>query len=470
MIRRHALALRLTLMVADGSIAVALAVLLSAIRFGPGNAFQALAWGLPDARASLLLFAGAWAVCLWANGLYRSRARWTSQREAVDVLRATLTFSVGTLVFLYAFKLPDVSRLLLVLLFPSMGAMALVTRTGLRLLLVARRRSGRNTRFMLVVGANERAQRFADLVENHYELGLKVIGHVSGPSDDRGFIPRRPVLGTVEDVTSLLHSEIVDEVAVCLPFSEQDAIEQTTRLCEEEGRIVRIPVELLERTLSSGRFEELDGLPILSIVSGSDRVLGLAAKRAIDVVASAILLAVLSPLFVLLGALIKLDSPGSVLFRQQRLGWHGRPFELIKFRSMCSDAEQQLEDLRQFNMIHGHAFKIAWDPRVTRVGRLLRRASLDELPQLWNVLRGEMSLVGPRPPLPSEVASYDVWHRRRLSMKPGMTGLWQIGARRSTEFDHWVEADLEYIDRWSLWLDLRIIVRTVPAVLSGDGR
>jgi len=177
-----------------------------------------------------------------------------------------------------------------------------------------------------------------------------------------------------------------------------------------------------------------------------------------------------APFFALLAGLVKLDSPGGAFFRQERVGLHGRPFKVVKFRSMCSDAEQRLDDLRGHNVIRGHAFKMERDPRVTRVGRFLRRTSLDELPQLWNVLRGEMSLVGPRPPLPCEVVKYDVWHRRRLSMKPGMTGLWQIGARRHPEFDHWVKKDLEYIDRWSFWLDLKIIARTVPAMLAGQGR
>jgi exopolysaccharide biosynthesis polyprenyl glycosylphosphotransferase len=470
LIRRHALALCGTLMLADASLAVGIALLLSILRFGSKSAIQTLNWALPDARASLLVFAAAWVVCLWTNGLYRSRARWRFRSEARDVLRATLTFSVGTLVFLYVFKLGDVSRLLLLFLFPSMAATALATRLGLRLLLTSLRRTGRNTRFMLMVGANERAQRFADLVESHYELGIKVIGHVKGSPGDNGVVLTRPVIGTLEEIVTILHSQVVDEVAICLPFSDQEAIEQTTRLCEEEGRIVRIPVEVLERTLSAGRFEQIDGLPVLSLVGGPDRALGLAAKRAIDVATSALLLAVLSPLFVLLAALVKLDSRGSVFFRQERLGLHGRQFEVVKFRSMCTNAEDQLDDLRGLNVIHGHAFKIERDPRVTRVGRFMRRTSLDELPQLWNVLRGEMSLVGPRPPLPSEVARYDGWHRRRLSMKPGMTGLWQIGARDTTEFDHWVETDLEYIDRWSLWLDLRILMRTVPAVLTGAGR
>jgi lipopolysaccharide/colanic/teichoic acid biosynthesis glycosyltransferase len=167
---------------------------------------------------------------------------------------------------------------------------------------------------------------------------------------------------------------------------------------------------------------------------------------------------------------IKADSSGPVLFRQERVGLHGRIFHVVKFRSMCSDAEDKLDDLRAHNEIRGHAFKLRDDPRITGVGRFLRRSSLDELPQLWNVVRGQMSLVGPRPPLPAEVAKYDIWHRRRLSMKPGMTGLWQVGARHSAEFDHWVEQDLEYIDSWSLWLDFKIMARTVPAVLGGTGR
>jgi len=470
MIRRHALAFRTTLMLADGGLAIGLAFLLSVMRFGRDEALPKLNSTLPDTRAMVLVFAIAWVVALWMHGLYRSRTRWTFRSEARDILRATATFAVATLAFLFVFKLPDVSRLLLLYLFPSMAAMAFLTRVGLRLLLARLRESGRNTRFMLVVGANERAQQFADLVECHQELGIKVIGHLKGTPTDNGVVLTRPSLGTLDELITILHSEVVDEVAICLPFSEQEAIDEIARLCEEEGKIVRIPVAVLERTLSSGRIENIDGTPIISLVSGSDRIVGLAAKRALDLGGSAFLLLLLSPLFALLAALVKLESSGDALFRQERVGLHGRTFRVVKFRSMCSGAEQQLEGVRQLNVIRGHAFKAERDPRVTRVGRFLRRTSLDELPQLWNVLRGEMSLVGPRPPLPREVAEYDVWHRRRLSMKPGMTGLWQIGARSEAEFDRWVEKDLEYIDRWSFWLDLKIIARTVPAMLSGEGR
>jgi lipopolysaccharide/colanic/teichoic acid biosynthesis glycosyltransferase len=163
------------------------------------------------------------------------------------------------------------------------------------------------------------------------------------------------------------------------------------------------------------------------------------------------------------------DGPG-VFFRQPRIGLHGRLFKVAKFRTMVRDAEARLVELEEMNEIRGHAFKVTNDPRLSRTGRWLRRTSLDELPQLWNVLLGEMSLVGPRPPLPREVADYDVWHRRRLSMKPGITGLWQVSARREEDFDRWVEIDLDYIDRWSLWLDLKIMLRTIPAMVLHQGR
>jgi exopolysaccharide biosynthesis polyprenyl glycosylphosphotransferase len=231
-----------------------------------------------------------------------------------------------------------------------------------------------------------------------------------------------------------------------------------------------MPVAPVERALTTGRLESIDGVGVYSLANGPDRAVSLLLKRVLDLVGGACLLIAASPVLAVLAIAIKADSDGPVFFRQERVGLHGRSFPVVKFRSMCSGAEEQLEELREHNEINGHAFKLRDDPRITRLGRFLRRSSLDELPQLWNVVRGQMSLVGPRPPLPSEVAHYDVWHRRRLSMKPGMTGLWQVGARHSAEFDHWVEQDLEYIDSWSLWLDFKIMARTVPAVLSGTGR
>ncbi len=280
----------------------------------------------------------------------------------------------------------------------------------------------------------------------------------------------RPVLGMLDDLEQILHSQIVDEVAICLPFSMEELIEQAAYVCEREGKVVRIPVAPVERMLTMGSLENIDGVGVYSLANGPDRAVSLLLKRVVDIVGAAFCMVVLSPLAALLAIAIRLDSPGPILFRQERVGLHGRPIMVLKFRSMCNDAEERLPDLLDHNEVNGHAFKLADDPRITRLGRFLRRSSLDELPQLWNVLRGQMSLVGPRPPLPSEVAKYDTWHRRRLSMKPGMTGLWQVGARHNPEFDQWVEQDLEYIDSWSLWLDIKIMARTVPAVLAGTGR
>jgi lipopolysaccharide/colanic/teichoic acid biosynthesis glycosyltransferase len=187
----------------------------------------------------------------------------------------------------------------------------------------------------------------------------------------------------------------------------------------------------------------------------------------IDLVLGLVALVVLGPILLAVGLVIIAVDGRPIFFRQTRVGLHGRPFQVVKFRTMTPDAEARLAELEALNEVRGHAFKLTDDPRRTRTGRWLRATSIDELPQLWNVLLGEMSLVGPRPPLPREVAGYDLWHRRRLSMKPGITGLWQVQARNDADFDRWVALDLAYIDRWSIWLDLKIMIRTIPAMLNG---
>jgi exopolysaccharide biosynthesis polyprenyl glycosylphosphotransferase len=471
MIRRHAAAFQAILMAADALVALVVVVCAAQLRFGPNSAWTtALDTSLPDPRLAASVFIATWIGLLWMRGLYRSRSHWTMRGELGEVIGAAVVLLALTLSALFLFKLPDVSRLLLLVVFPLLVIAAFTLRVVMRLTLLLFRRHGRNVRYMLVLGANAKAKAFANMVESHPELGLVVIGHLKAGAADDGVYLGRPLLGSVDDLERVLHSQIVDEVAICLPFAMEDLIEQAAQLCQQEGKVVRIPVAPVERVLSLGRLESIDGVGVYSLANGPDRALGLVAKRIIDVVGSGILMLVLAPLMALLALLVRLDSSGPILFRQDRVGLQGRTFTMIKFRSMCCDAEQQVADLRVLNAINGHAFKLERDPRVTRLGRFLRRTSLDELPQLWNVLHDQMSLVGPRPPLPCEVADYDIWHRRRLSMKPGMTGLWQIGARREPEFDHWVEKDLEYIDSWSLWLDLKIMVRTPLAMLSGEGR
>jgi exopolysaccharide biosynthesis polyprenyl glycosylphosphotransferase len=350
----------------------------------------------------------------------------------------------------------------------STAALAIVTRVALRLLVAAARRRGYMTRFMLVIGANSAAQDFADRIERHAGLGLTPIGHLS--ADD--IVPKltRPVIGTLDDIEHVLHERVVDEVAICLPVERWDMVEPVTRLCAGEGRAVRIPGDGRGPTVAGGRTEDFDGLTVTSLVYGPDRAVALFLKRAVDALLAGVFLVVLSPLFLVLALNIRRRDGSPVLFRQTRVGLNGRRFTMYKFRTMLPDADQRLNEVEHLNEVRGRAFKATNDPRLTRSGPFLRRTGLDELPQLWNVLRGDMSIVGPRPPLPSEVQGYDVWHRRRLSMKPGITGLWQVSARREAEFDRWVEIDLEYIDRWSLWLDLKIMARSVPAILAQQGR
>jgi exopolysaccharide biosynthesis polyprenyl glycosylphosphotransferase len=469
MIRRHATALRLLLAAIDALTAIAVLAIAGVVRYGTLEPFDPLFFGLPSPVIALIVYAAAWPITLWSQGLYRPRARLRAWSELIDVGRATLIFAAGVLSLLFLFKLPDVSRQVLLVVFPALAITALATRLALRWLLSRLREQGRNTRFVLVIGTTGWAQSFADLVESHQTLGLRAIGHLDAFADEPAVVTR-PVLGDLTEIETILHTNVVDEVAICLPVAQWARIDDIARLCEEEGKIVRIPMFHLEHTLATGRVEEFAGVPIYSILSGPDRVVALIAKRLLDAVGAVAGLVVTAPLAIGIAIAIRRDSAGPILFRQERVGLHGRTFEVVKFRTMVDGAEEQLGELLDHNEIQGHAFKMTNDPRITKVGRWLRRTSLDELPQLWNVLTGQMSLVGPRPPLPSEVAGYDVWHRRRLSMKPGMTGLWQIGARRESDFDRWVETDLEYIDRWSLWLDLKIIARTIPAVMNREGR
>ena len=450
---------------ADAMSAFGLFVVTSMLRFG---ADWLSVWRSADLDAPLAaaVYAATWVTLLWILGLYRLRARWTARIEIQDVGRAAILLGLITFSALFAFKLPDVSRLFLLTLFAAQVVLTVGSRGVIRRLLHALRDRGHNLRYMLVVGTGRDARRFADRVERHRELGIRVIGHlaVHGTPLVAG---KRPVLGSMDDIERVLHDRIVDEVAVCLPAEDLQWVEPVARLCEEVGKIVRIPIDEVPVSLPGGRVEVFDGGKVLSLVYGPDRVLGLVAKRLIDVALGGVALVVLVPVFAIVGLAVLLVDGRPVIFRQTRVGLHGRPFAVVKFRTMVPDAEARLTELEEQNEIKGHAFKITDDPRLTRTGRILRATSLDELPQVWNVLLGEMSLVGPRPPLPREVAYYDLWHRRRLSMKPGITGLWQVAARRDDDFDRWVALDLAYIDRWSIWLDLKIIAKTIPAMLQG---
>lgn len=455
---------------ADALAAAAIFEVASVLRFGSGWREVWGTLGVPVV-VGMASWAILWVTALWFLGLYRLRARWSLQADLLSVLRAAGILAVAVFVVLFAVHLPEVSRLFLVVLFAVQVVAGVASRLLLRLVLARARQQGLNTRYMLVVGTSPMAEAFADMIESHRVLGLRVIGHLRGDAAADEPLPRRPILGRLDAIESVLHGQVVDEVAICLGLADWPLVAAITRICEEEGKVVRVPADGAAPGgvphLDGAHVEHYGGLTIQSLVYGPDRLVSLLAKRAIDLVGGLFLMVVASPLLVGIALAIRITDGPPLLFRQPRVGLHGRVFHVLKFRTMVPDAEDRLHGLRERNEISGHAFKLTDDPRISRIGRLLRRTSLDELPQLWNVVRGEMSLVGPRPPLPSEVASYDVWHRRRLSMKPGMTGLWQITDRRNPDFDRWVAIDLDYIDRWSLWLDVKILVRTLPAMLQG---
>ena len=463
------MALRLGLMAADWASATVVFLLASLARFGDGEWMDI--WrriGL-DIRVVAALFGLAWVAALWFRGLYQLRTRWRLQSEALDILRATILVAALTLSALFVLKLDDVSRLFLVILFVAQPLVTFASRAALRAWFTELRSRGRNTHTMLVVGTGRLARDFAERVEGRAGLGIRVIGHLAVPGETPGDLAR-PVLGSIDEIAQVFHTRIVDEVAVCLEAAALGYLDSITRLAADEGKTVRVPIDPIGAALPDALEEEFEGFVVRSLVFDQDHELSLAVKRIADIAGALIGLVVLSPLLLATAVAIRLRNGPPVLFRQTRVGRSGRPFTICKFRTMVPDAEEHRAEVQHLNERDGIVFKAAGDPRVTRLGRTLRATSIDELPQLWNVLKGDMSLVGPRPPLVGEVAEYDVWHRRRLSMKPGITGLWQVEARHEPAFDRWVERDLAYIDQWSLLLDIKILLRTVPAVIGRTGK
>lgn len=323
---------------------------------------------------------------------------------------------------------------------------------------------------VLIVGCGEAALSFARSLQRDDRWNNCLVGHVAVPgevSHDHA----QPVVATLESMSDLLDAEPVDEVVFAVKGFEPDKFEPALRACDERGVDVLLTMPQVVPTQGKVEIANVTGfdMPLLGMTRTSTAQGRLAVKRLIDIVGSGLGLLFVAPVMLVLAVAIKLDSKGPVLFKQVRAGRHGRKFTMYKFRSMVTDAEELRAKLEHLNEMDGPVFKIKHDPRITRVGRLIRATSLDELPQLFNIFAGDMSLVGPRPPLPSEVAEYEPRQRRRLSVKPGLTGLWQVSGRNQVDFDQWMKLDLEYIDNWSLWLDLKILFKTVPAVLRGTG-
>jgi exopolysaccharide biosynthesis polyprenyl glycosylphosphotransferase len=415
----------------------------------------------------------AWGAALLASGAYRSHRTETLGAEAARLVRTGAAAVVALAVVLFTLRVDErlfdghrVSRSWIAL--SAVVALALLAAEKIALRLIARyvRTHGLNFRTLLIAGGGPSARAIADAVERHHGWGYRIMG-VAG--DDTPADGRYPVLGGLSDVEAIARTHAVDEVIFAVDLRELGDIEGRLAALETQGTRARVALNVFPLAAARPQLSELDGIPLLTFETAPSSPWLLACKRALDIALATSLLVSAAPLLAAAAAGIRLTSPGPILFRQLRCGLNGRRFTLYKFRTMVADAETRRAELLHLNEMDGPVFKVTNDPRVTPWGRLLRKFSFDELPQLWNVLKGDMSLVGPRPPIPEEVSRYEPWQRRRLSMKPGLTCLWQIRGRNRVDFARWMELDLEYIDSWSLLLDLKILARTIPAVMTGRG-
>ena len=395
--------------------------------------------------------------------------------QVVNLVKATSLASFWLMVVCAVFSVKSFNIFNILIFFVTVTVIGILSRLFLRGILLSARRSGYNYRFLLVVGANDRACEIAGKIDEKAELGYKNVGFVAETPEAAEEWGKREhghwkLLGELGRLREILTEERVDEIIVCLPvdtrFSDITKIVQHAR---DLGIVVRLMPDFEDGTLLRNlHIEEFEGEYVVTLFR-EQMLLQLLFKRMLDAAISLAVLILLCPLMALVALLIKLTSPGPVLFVQNRVGMNQRQFKLYKFRSMVADAEDRKFALAHLNERDGPAFKIENDPRITPIGRFLRKTSIDELPQLFNVLSGEMSLVGPRPPLPDEVKKYEWLFRKRLSVKPGITCIWQISGRNHVSFDRWMQMDHEYIENWTLLLDLKILLKTIPAVLFSRG-
>ena len=425
---------------------------------------------------NFILFVGflfAWQFIFYAFGLYRSRRPSRPTMESLDILKAT---SIGTLVFWGAaglFSIVMITSRFILIFWVASSLSTISMRLILRQFLKWVRLRNRNLRYILIVGSNERAVRFCKKIESRPELGYRLAGFVenSWRGNPEFLNSGYRIVSDFDGFSSFIRENIVDEVIVCLPVrSFYNQILSISRICEEHGIIFRHFPGIYNLKLARSETDHFEDLSLVTHYTGSITGWQVLIKRMMDILLSLFLLVIFSPIFLVSALLIKRSSPGPVFFVQQRVGLNKRRFNLYKFRTMIADAEAKLAELEGFNELSGPVFKIKNDPRITPIGRILRKTSIDELPQFYNVLIGDMSLVGPRALPVRDYDGFDQdWHRRRFSVRPGITCLWQVNGRNNIPFDQWMELDLEYIDNWSLWLDLKILLKTIPAVISGYG-
>lgn len=360
-----------------------------------------------------------------------------------------------------------------ILILPIVLTILITVKTfAVRRVLVHLRKSGKNWRSVILVGSGDTLLQFIKLIKDHPFWGFQFAGIIDDNGGSKREVEGVRVIGTLKDFWAILEHTPVDEVVFIPASTSLDELAPYFEGCEEMGVRTRLSLNFFQHTIARPVLDTMQEVPVVTYSPTKELNWALLFKYAFDRIAAAIAILLLSPVFIVTALLVKLTSQSwrdPIFFGQTRSGLHGKPFTLWKFRSMKINADKELDKLKALNEMQGPVFKIKEDPRITKVGKWIRKLSVDELPQLYNVLCGDMSLVGPRPPIPKEVEQYDRWQRRRLSMKPGITCLWQVMGRNHLSFDTWMKLDLQYIDNWSLMLDFKILCRTVYVVATGYG-
>jgi exopolysaccharide biosynthesis polyprenyl glycosylphosphotransferase len=404
------------------------------------------------------------------QGIYRLRRQISWVDEFYAIVNGTATGTIITIVFIFLYQGAFYSRLIFI--YTGLFAVAFLGLSRLLKVAILRqmRREGIGTKRVLIAGAGEVAHAVMRAVVANPECGLNVIGFLDdNPIRGETNIGRFKALGRIDNLAEVVVAEKIDEVIITLPWQYHRKIMIIMTYCEGHNISTRIVPDLFQMRISQMQIEEIAGVPMIGIKEAGISGLNQLIKRTLDITIAGLILLIAAPLAGLIALMVKLDSPGPVLFQQQRVGKNGRLFTIFKFRSMVDGADYQKEALRALNEADGPLFKIRNDPRMTRLGKLIRKLSLDELPQFYNVLVGDMSLVGPRPPIPAEVEQYQEWQKRRLEVAPGITGLSQIRGRSALTFDETALLDIYYIENWSPALDTKILLQTIPKVLFGDG-
>jgi exopolysaccharide biosynthesis polyprenyl glycosylphosphotransferase len=414
----------------------------------------------------------SWYAAFAAQGLYVSHRLSSMAEELKEITTAVMISSGALLVAAQLGSWPTINAITVAEF--SLLAFALIAcvRFALRLNLRRLRARGHNVKSLLLVGGGARGRRFAAQLQRRQDLGYKLIGYVDTDLAFAGDeLAGAPWLGQIKDLPRIVANEVIDEVAIALPIkSHYTQIETAVALLEEQGITTHLLSDLFPQKLARSHPSVFNGLPIVTLDSTPRFSWRTEAKRIIDLAGATLLLLFAAPILLVAAIAIKLDSAGPAFFVQERVGLNKRRFRMIKFRTMSADAESRMKDIEHLNEKTGPIFKIRNDPRVTRVGRWLRKTSVDELPQLINVLLGDMSIVGPRPLSLRDALRMELaWQKRRFSVKPGLTCLWQVSGRSNLSFEQWMQLDLDYIDHWSLGLDASILLRTIPAIVLARG-